>query len=54
MQVTFSENLIIPSNITMIDDAVVKLEIVPSEIANLENLDYSWKVIKFTNTFLSI
>ncbi len=51
---TFSENLIIPGNISMIDDAVIKLEIVPSAIANLKYLDFTWKVVKFTNTFISV
>ena len=54
MQVTFSENLIIPSKIEMIDDAVVKLEMVPAIKANSKYLDFKWKVVKFTNTFISI
>ena len=38
----------------MIDDAVVKLEIVPTSIANMKYLDFKWKVVKFTNNFISI
>ena len=38
----------------MIDDAVIKIEIVPSAIDNLKYLDFSWEVVKFTNTFISV
>lgn len=46
--------MIIPGNISMIDNDVVKLEIVPFSIANMKYLDFSWKVVKFTNNYLDI
>jgi hypothetical protein len=54
LKVTFSEDLLIPGNITMIDEKVIKLEILPYVVSSIKDLNFTWKIEKFTNSFLDI
>lgn len=54
LKVTFSEDLMIPSNISMINETVVRLEILPYVAGSIKDLNFTRKVDKFTNNYLTI
>jgi hypothetical protein len=49
MTVSFSKNIIVPKNYTMIDSSILKLTLLPSESSNISALAFNWTVIGFTD-----
>ena len=53
--VVFSEKMIVPANITRIDQDVIRLELITAqELDNEASLDFAWNVTSYTDTQMSL
>lgn len=54
VKVEFNQEILIPPNITLINNEVLTLKVIPGEYSLVENLSFKWKIISLNEYFMKL